>query len=183
MKEMEKENNIKLIITLVISIIILITVVVVGTYSYFVQNVNDTRNENKNPSTLNTAEIDFAFETGTLTGGNLIPGDVITKSFTVKNNGTGTIPYNLMWTAVTNNFVNQNDLVVTLEENGIEIISESDNITLPTNITTSTVLKDNLNVAAGSTNEYVLKITYKNTDENQIEDMGKNISATIDLGV
>ena len=40
-------------------------------------------------------------------------------------------------------------------------------------------LKDNLSVNPGETQNFTLTITYRNTNEDQTGDMGKEISATI----
>lgn len=179
MKQKETESNAKLIVVLVVSILILVALVVAGTYSFYTVTVlsNNTAN---NKLTVNTSKIVFEIVDGTLTGDNLIPGDTITKTFQVKNTGTTDINFKLMWKNVVNNFVNKKDLIVTLTEDGTSIISSADNVTLPSTVA-SAVLKDNLTIASGATKSYVLTITYENTDEDQTADMGKNISAEIEL--
>ncbi len=177
---MNQEKNTKLIIGLVISIIILIIVIAVGTYSFYSANINTTNND-QNKLQNSTATLEFVLTDGTLTGDNLIPGDTITKTFQVKNNGTIDGTFKIVWSEVTNNFVNKQDLIVTLSDEEGEIISESDNQVLPDSTTTATLIKDKLNISAGATKNYTLKITYRNTEEDQSSDMGKSLSAKIKL--
>lgn len=176
----ENKNNTKLIIGLIISIIILIVIVAVGTYAYYTTALN-TKNDDQNTIQNSTAKIEFQLTDGTLTGDNLIPGDVITKTFSVTNNGTIDGTFKIVWKSVTNEFINKQDLIVTLSDDTGEIISSSDNQVLPDSTTTSTVLKDNLKIGKGATKNYTLKITYRNTNADQTEDMGKSLSATIEL--
>lgn len=179
--EKQESNNKALVLILVCSIIVLIAVVAVGTYSFYSATIMNNDN-NKKPTNVSTAKLEINLADDTITGDNLIPGDIVTKTFEVKNNGTVTTEFSLIWKSVNNTFVNQKDLIITLEENGTEVIKESDNITLPKTTSTSTVLKNGLSVKAGATNNYTLTITYKNTDQDQSADMGKSISATIELG-
>lgn len=181
MTKNESEKNTKLIITLIISVLILIAVVAFGTYAFFTGTFTD-RNPSDSNSSIVTGNIEFNMEDGAIVGNNLVPGDSIEKKFTVHNKGTGTISYNILWTSAVNNFINKNDLVVTLKEGTTDVIVESDNIIFPSTITTSQLLKKGLKIAAGETKEFTLTITYKNTNADQTADMGKSISAVLGLG-
>lgn len=181
MKQNETENNKNLIIILVVSIIILIAIVATGTYSYYTTSIS-TSNDDRNKTSFSTTTIEFGLEDGTISGDNLLPGDVITKTFQVKNTGVSDVSFKLMWKSIVNDFVNKKDLVITLSEDGTEIISSSDQQTFP-DTTPSAVLKDNLTIKTGETKSYTLLITYQDTTENQIDDMGKSISGVIELGV
>ncbi len=181
MTKNESQNNVKLIIILVVSVIILIAIIAFSTYAFFTGSLTN-RDPDESNSSLTTANIEFTMGDGTIKGNNLVPGDSIVKKFTVHNKGTGTITYNILWNSAVNNFVNKNDLVITLNDGLNEIISESDNVIFPSTITSSQILKEGLKISAGETKEFTLTITYKNTDQDQSADMGKNISATLGLG-
>ena len=178
--EKKEPNKVALIITFSMSIIILITIVVVGTYSLYTSGISQTNKGNEN-STVKSAKIEYSLTDGTLSGENLLPGDTVTKTFQVNNTGTVDGIFQILWKSVVNNFVNQDDLIVTLKEDETEIITAEDNITLPTTSTDSTILIDELTIEAGKTKNYTLTITYKDTEENQIDDMGKDFSAVIEL--
>jgi len=177
--EPKKENNKALILTLMVSIIVLIGIVIAGTYAFYTATVSANTVD---PTKLSTGTLESSIQDGTLTGGNLIPGDTVVKKFSVTNSGSIDLTFKLNWKSVTNTFVNQDDLIVTLMEETTEIISEADNQIFPSTTTTSTILKDNLKIASGETKNYTLTITYKNTNEDQTADMGKTISAVIELG-
>ncbi len=181
MKEQEKDNNAKLIFTLVLSIIILIAVVVAGTYSFYTATINKNNEEN-NKTIIEAANISFGITDGNLIGENLIPGDTVVKEFQVSNTGNQDTTFSLMWKSVTNTFVNKNDLIITLEEEGTPIIEESDNVIFPETTTTAKIFKSGLHLNIGETKNYKLTITYKNSENLQNEDMGKKISAIIDFG-
>lgn len=178
---MEKsEKNTRLVITLVFSIVILVVLVAIGTYSFYTATIKTNHEENKKTQAT-TAKLDFEIIDGTLKGSNLIPGDTITKTFQIKNNGTVEGTYAIIWKSAVNNFVNQKDLIVTLTEDGTEIVKSSDLQTFPRTTTTPVTIKDNLKIAPGKTKNYILTITYQNTEQDQSGDMGKSISAVIDM--
>lgn len=178
---MEKqENNTKLIITFAISIVLLILIVAGGTYAFYTNRM-ETNNQDHNQTNVSTNQLEFQIVDGTLKGNNLIPGDTITKTFEIKNTGNVEGTFSLIWKSVVNNFINKQDLIITLDEDGKNIISESENQVLPDTTTTESIIKNNLKIAPGKTKSYTLTIIYKNTSQDQTADMGKNISAVIDM--
>lgn len=179
MKEKETSNK-SMIVILTLSIFILIGIVVGGTYSFYSARVSKNNPANNNTN-VTTSTVNLELTNATVTGTNLIPGDTITSTFKISNKGTQTAIFKLMWNNVTNTFINQKDLIVTLTENGTTIINQNNGITFPPT-TASSVLKDNLTLKVGETKNYTLTITYKNTDQNQSADMGKSLNATIGLG-
>ena len=87
----------------------------------------------------------------------------------------------MVWKSVVNNFINKQDLIVTLEEDGNNLILENQNQVLPDTTTSQSIIKDNLTIAPGATKSYTLTIIYQNTEQDQTADMGKSISAVIDM--
>ncbi len=173
----EKDNTKKLIAIFSISIIVLIGLVVAGTYAFFTNSVIDRRGDNT--TNLITGSVsEFGLKDGTITGDNLIPGDTVTKNFSLSNRSTGPVNFKLLWKDITNSFVNKQDLIITLTQDGKTLISEADNNTFPSTASSS-VLKDNLTIPTGATQNFTLKITYRNTEQDQSGDMGKTISASI----
>lgn len=177
-QEKNKDNTKKLIVIFAFSVLILIGLVVAGTYAFFSNTVVDRRVDFQ--TSIKTGKVtEFGLEDGAINGGNLIPGDTLTKSFGLTNRSSGTLNYKLVLKEITNTFVNKQDLIITLTRNGSTLISESDNYVLPNTTTGSVTLKDNLSVNPGETQNFTLTITYRNTNEDQTGDMGKEISATI----
>lgn len=177
----EKRNSRTLIVSLVISIFALVGIVAVGTYSFFTATVNTTGDAGKNQSSINTANLKGTIKDGSMTGDNLIPGESITKTFSVENTGDIDINFKLVWKSVTNEFVNKNDLQVTLKEGTTEIIKASDKVILPNTQTTASDLKTGLVIRSGETKNYTLTITYLNTTSDQSADMGKSLQAVIGI--
>ena len=178
---MEKQdNNTRTIITFAISIVLLILIVAGGTYAFYT-NKMETDNIENNSTNVNTNKLEFQIVDGTIKGSNLIPGDTITKTFQIKNKGNIEGTYSLVWKSVVNNFINKQDLIVTLEEDGNNLILENQNQVLPDTTTSQSIIKDNLTIAPGATKSYTLTIIYQNTEQDQTADMGKIISAVIDM--
>lgn len=176
---MEKQdNNTRTIITFAISIVLLILIVAGGTYAFYT-NKMETNNIENNSTNVNTNKLEFQIVDGTIKGSNLIPGDTITKTFQIKNTGNIEGTFSLVWKSVVNNFINKQDLIVTLEEDGNNLILE--NQVLPDTTTSQSIIKDNLKIAPGATKSYTLTIIYQNTEQDQTADMGKSISAVIDM--
>jgi len=177
---MENENAIKkawpLVLTLVLTIVFLIAIVSYGTYAYFFAAVGGT--SDKKVSTINTAEISATLAEGTLTGGNLIPGESVSKTFKVKNTGKSTLTYNVFLRDIVNNFVNKADLVVTLKEDGTTILS---NYQFPNTSTTDIAIKTGLTIIKDQEKTYELIITYKNSASDQTADSGKTFSTKVGI--
>ncbi len=179
--EPQKENNRLLVITLIISIVILIGIVISGTYAFFTSTIKMPETDFDTQITGAKIEFSLTDKDGVITGENLIPGDKVTKTFQVTNSGSGTITYRLVWDSVINNFVNQDDLIVTLSDGLNEEISEEDNVTLPATTTDDTDLITGLKINSGETKNFTLTITYKETDADQLDDRGKNFSAVLKI--
>ena len=107
----------------------------------------------------------------------MIPGDSVTITFTVENPNTIQVCFNLLWSNTENTFVNQKDLVYTLEdEDGTMLVSETQ---YPSTNTGTTMLLEGTSIGASETKTYTLTITYKETDEDQTADIGKTFNSSI----
>ena len=150
-----------------------------GTYSYFTSSVEGTGNIENNTSTTNTEELsDLIITDGeNISNTTMIPGDSVTITFTVENPNTIQVCFNLLWSNTENTFVNQKDLVYTLEdEDGTMLVSETQ---YPSTNTGTTLLVDGTSIEANETKTYTLTITYKETDEDQTADIGKTFNSSI----
>ncbi len=146
---------------------------VAGTsYAYFTANV-ETKG-NTNPTNVTSGDVKAVFSDGEqLNIGTLVPGDTVSKTFSVENTGTASIKYKIVINSVVNTFSRKNDLTYVLKENGITI----KNGTFPDS---NGAISDSITISKGVTNSYTLEVTYVNSPtENQAEDMGKTISGKI----
>ena len=156
------------------SIMLLFCLAYQSAYAYFstTSQIEDNFNTNINSGAVS----DLIITDGNhVTSNNIIPGESVTNTFTVQNPNNLKVCFNLLWSDVVNEFINKEDLGVTLiDQSGRVLI---DNQSFPS--TNDEVLAENLSIEGSTTNSYTLTITYKNSDQNQIADMGKTFSGTI----
>ena len=172
-------NKKSLFVVLISALTIMVSLTYQGTYSYFTSSVEGTGNIENNTSTTNTEELsDLIITNGeNISNTTMIPGDSVTITFTVENPNTIQVCFNLLWSNTENTFVNQKDLVYTLEdEDGTMLVSETQ---YPSTNTGTTLLVDGTSIEANETKTYTLTITYKETDEDQTADIGKTFNSSI----
>ena len=155
------------------SLTILFCLVYQGTYSYFSRGFQDNRKTTD--ANITTADLqDLTLISGNKNSSNLlIPGESVDASFTVTNPSNVKICFNLNWSEVTNTFINKNDLTV--------VLKDSKNNELATTIFPSaeSVFATGISIEANESEIYTVEVTYQDTEENQVEDMGKSFSAKI----
>ena len=174
-------NRKQRIIVSVTGIFIVLLILVGLTYGYFLTRINGNTNAKSISVTTANLEIEYNDNNDIITGNKIEPGITLpTKTFTVTNNGDGTVDYNVGLVNVINNFVNTNDLVYSLsctssvtnkECNGTD---ETAFPTLNSYIVNNSIDKDEVQT-------YVITVTYKETNTDQSDDMGKELSAKIDI--
>ena len=156
------------------SIMLLFCLAYQGAYAYFTTSSVTEGNFNTDISSGTISDLIIA-DGNHVTSNNLIPGDSITNTFTVQNPNNLKVCFNLLWSDVVNEFINKADLVITLtDQSGKVLVSEK---AFPS--ANDEILAENLSINGNTTNTYTLTITYKNSDQNQIADMGKTFSGTI----
>ena len=170
-----KQNAIYIVVAS--ALMILICIIYQGTYSYFSESLDSSGNNTGiDESTAEVRDLIITDKTD-ITNSNLIPGESVSNTFTVENPNTQDLCFQLLWTNITNTFTNKNDLIITLQKSdGTIIISESANQAFPS---ADGTLATGLKISGNTTDTYILTITYKNTDQNQIDDMDATFSGTI----
>ena len=155
------------------ALLILCSICFNGSYAYFLATVDTSGNV---ASSLTTDELNDIVLTGTeiKSSSNLIPGESVSTTFTVENSNKVDVCFDLEWSQVVNTFVNNDDLVVTLEDSTGKVLVSG--LTFPTN---DTSLITGLKVKAKTINTYTLKVLYKNTNKSQNDDMNKSFKGTI----
>lgn len=166
------KNNKIIIIASVILVLALISLTIAGSYAFYTVNLKQNGDSGISASTANL-KLEFT-DGDVISPTYFIPGSSYTKKFTVQNTGNKAVSFKIVIKEVVNNFVNKNDLKIEIKENGNTI---KNNITFPSS---TTALSDKITINPNSSaKNYEVIITYKNTDNPQEGDMGKNISGVI----
>ena len=163
---------------LIISVLILLIGV---SFAYF--SLEITGNDTAKYNTITTGALKLTFtDTNALTLTDALPGDSATKTISVKNTGTIDTSYNIVWTKLTNEIIND-ELVIeatckrlnssNTEEGTCESISQ-------TPIKSDTI-KKNISIEPSITHEYTVKVTFIDTGEPQ--NYNKNKSFNGKLGI
>ena len=181
-----KNNIIKLSI---ITIISLFTLAVIGfSYAYFSTEITG---EGKYV-TLDTANLKLKYTDNTvLSLDNAIPGDFVTKTFTVENIGTKKVSYNIVWNNLINT-INNYDLQLDMKCKSYKDYNTSSKVesgecssfykAVPyTETSINKDIKRNNEIDIGITHEYTVTITFKNRPYLQNDNLNKSFSGKIDL--
>ena len=164
-----KETKIQIIILLLV-----ITLIITGvSYAYFSANV--TGNSAVNTVTTGSMAISYTDGSEVLLS-NMIPGDSLTKTFSIKNTGNVTTSYNIYFLDVLNTFVNQQDLAYTLtSDNGYNASSDTQ---IPDD---DAMIANKQSIAPNTTSNYTLTIKFLNKDVSQDNNQGKTLNLKINV--
>ena len=173
----------------IITIISLFTLAVIGlSYAYFSTEITG---EGKYV-TLDTANLKLKYTDNTvLSLDNAIPGDFVTKTFTVENIGTKKVSYNIVWNNLINT-INNYDLQLDMKCKSYKNYNTSSKVesgecssfykAVPyTETSISKDIKRNNEIDIGITHEYTVTITFKNRSYNQNDNLNKKFTGKIDL--
>ena len=158
------------------------------TYAYFSLEIDGKPKE----ITMSTGDLRLEYKDGALLSlNNALPGDFITKTFTVSNVGTKKTSYNLIWNNLINT-INNYDLHLDMKcksyknynsDNQVEE-GECNSFYKAVPYTETSIVKDikrNNEIDAGITHVYNVTITFKNRTYNQNENLNKKFSGKINL--
>ena len=157
-----------------IASVLVFSLVTMASYAYFTGMV---RGDEPQQTVITTGHMDVTYIDGETIGTkeNMIPGESVSKHFSVKNSGDVVAAYNIYLIDVVNEFVNTDELVYELiSDDGINIGQTE----CPTD---GTYIAFDVPIEVGETHEYELKITFLNTDYNQNDNQGSVFSAKISL--
>ena len=161
----------KPLVIIIALIIVCITTIV--SYAYFVASVRS----NASANVITTGNMEVTYENGQEVGTteNMIPGDYVTKTFSVTNTGDVYALYDIYLTEVINSFVNTDELVY-------ELISEDGtNLSQRECPGQETLIAANNGLDVGQTHHYTLKITFLNKDYSQDDNQGATFSTKVSL--
>lgn len=165
-------TNKKTILISVISIAIFIALISYASYAFYTTTVTE-KGENAG-ITGSTAKLSTTFEDGEEINKIMIPGETITKTFSIENNGSD-ITYRIAINDLVNEFISYQDIIYTLKEDDAILV---ENKVFP-NDPTKNELSEIRTLKNGERKIYTIIITYQNTEEDQSPDMGKKLSGKL----
>ena len=164
-----------LLITLLLGVFLL----TVGlTYAFFSQTI--TGNDVAETINVTTTDLKLNFTDGKyIELKEAMPGDFVTKTFSVENTGTETGYYKINWQEF-NNKIDSDELQVEFTCKSYKGSTESGTCS---NLTREAAynrdLKSNIEIASGIRHEYTLKLTFMDTNQNQNDNQGKSFSGVL----
>ena len=165
----------KIIILSIVGVLMLVSIVVATSYAYFTANVSGNKDTNNVVITNGVMSLEYK-DGDEITLDNAVPGNSVTKTFTVKNTGNVATNYTIYFSELSNKFVDKTDLVYTLtSSDGGKNVAQTQ---VPSK---NDAMVSNYAIEAGKTHTYTLTITFLNKDENQNDNM--NVSFTTKIGI
>lgn len=169
----------KRIITSMIAILLLIFALFGITYAYFTAKVKGNTNDKSVDVSAGKLELTYGDGNGFIKVDKIQPGEVIkSKTFTVKNTGTGDIDsYEVILENIVNELKYYNDLTYELD-------CKSDNGTCNGSSNTFPIYDGSIvtnSIKVNETHTYTLTLTYHETNLDQSDDMDKNIEAKVNI--
>ena len=167
------------LITSMIAIVLLLITIVGITYAYFISRVVGNTNPDSASVSAGRLELTYKDGNGLIELLKIKPGTTLeTKTFTVKNTGTGNIEYyDVILENVINELSNYEDLTYNLTCTSTSGTCNGTNGVFPTSNTR--VVTNSIDV--GVTHTYSLTVTYNETNTDQSDDMNKTISAKVNI--
>ena len=167
----------------IIILIVTILVLVIGvSLAYFGLTIigNDTAKKNK----IVTGNLELTFtDNDEISLSDVFPGDSITKTITVKNTGSREASYNLVWTELTNEFIND-EIIVEATCKNINSSNTEDgtcNSISQKSVSSASNITSNIPVKPGYTQEYTVKITFIDTGKPQNYNKNKSFSGKLGI--
>ena len=175
-------NRRQKIIVSVTGIFIVLLILIGLTYAYFLTKIKG--NDNEKSISVTTADLKLTYNDGSdgvIGGVNIEPSDTIyTKTFTVKNEGNANIEYGVYLINVINQLIRKDDVKYTLN-------CTTDGTITCNKVTTETTFPSGISqlvtneIEPGKTHTYTFSFTYKDTNTDQSIDMGKELSAKLQI--
>ena len=192
MDSQREENSRKTYYTLVICMILILAVILFASFSYYrvyksgnvkknlELNVEGGDKENSNSTNINTIDtytINYDTNGATYSISDIRPGWESGKAqtFSIENNGSYAISYDVKWKEVVNTLEHPENLVYTITRNNTVIKTD---VALPTK---ADFMLQNETIGPNEKNTYVLSYCFIETGEDQSVDRGKNFSANFEI--
>ncbi len=158
----------KILILSIVGVLMLVSIVVATSYAYFVANVSGNKDTNNVVITNGVMALEYK-DGDEITLANAVPGNSVTKTFTVKNTGNVATNYTIYFSELSNKFVDKTDLVYTLtSSDGGKNVAQTQ---VPSK---NDAMVSNYAIEAGKTHTYTLTITF--LEKNEKQDDNQNVS-------
>ena len=174
-------NRKQKIIISVTGIFIVLLILVGLTYAYFLTRIHGNTNTKSISVTTADLKLTYGDGNGDITAEKIQPGTTIdTKTFTVKNDGNANVEYGVYLIDVINTLVRKDDVKYTLN-------CTTDGTITCNKVTTETTFPSGIKqlitneIEPGKTHTYTFTFTYKDTGTDQSIDMGKELSAKLQI--
>ena len=166
------------IIIIIVAIFVVSGLLTLTSFAYFSASVQG--NDSAYNTVITTGEMTLMLNDGEQVGlNNAIPGNSITKEFSVKNTGTVETTYDVYFSELLNEFEDKNDLVYTLtSENGC---ADSNEKIVPSVSSNQSKIVSACTINPNQTHSYILTITFKDDGTNQDDNKGKRFSTKISI--
>ena len=180
----------KKIMIYTVTLLSIVTLLFISTtYAYYRTRIYGNTSEQSLSVTSGSVGVKYSDNNASIiTGSEITPGYIVTKTFSVSNTGDSNVYFNIIFDNITNGFNKgikergeYNDWVYRLYSGSTK---NEDNLIKEGEITTSSlqVLESNLEVKTGETNEYYLEIEYLYRQYvNQSADMGSSLSLRVNI--
>ena len=171
-------KNKKIYILLVVSI--LVTIIGIS-LAFFTINVVGNNNAKRTKVTTGDLELVFT-DNNEVSLSRAFPGDSIEKVITVTNSGSKEVGYNLVWTDLSNEIIN-NELVIEATCKNLNSTGTEDGTCNPISkkAVTEANIASNIQIKPGYTHQYVVTVTF--IDTGKLQNYNKNKSFTGKIGI
>ena len=168
-------KNKKIIILSIVGVLLLVSIAIASSYAYFTANVSGNKDTNNVVVTNGVMALEYT-DGDEINLANAVPGNSVSKTFTVKNTGNVSTNYTIYFSELSNKFVDKTDLVYTLtSSDGGKNVAQTQ---VPS---TNEAMVSNYAIDAGKTHTYTLTITFLNKDENQNDNQGVSFSTKVTI--
>lgn len=145
-------------------------------YAYFLVNING---EGKDV-TVTAANLSATFTDGdTLNISNIEPGWSMQKEFSVENTGDVDVKYKIVWNTFTNGFINKTDLLYSITSTSSPTGATCGTLTQTQLPSAAGDIITDITIPAGTTCNYTMNLSYRETNTNQSSDMGKTFNGKL----
>ena len=159
----------------IIGSLLLVSIAIATSYAYFVANVSGNKDANNVVITNGVMSLEYT-DGDEITLANAVPGNSVTKTFTVKNTGNVSTNYTIYFSELSNKFVDKTDLVYTLtSSDGGKNVAQTQ---VPS---ANDAMVSNYAIDAGKTHTYTLTVTFLEKDENQDDNQNVSFSTKVTI--